>query len=134
MQPKSNANGDLEAIDFVPQGGAAGVPGSIFGTISLADVSKLSPEQRVLILVYEEGVANDYALWSSLSSRLLSVPPLPHAEQVSVASRLVVAGEDMCGNFSNLIAVLQDINIQVWDHYSGIKGVCDRFGQIHIGG
>jgi hypothetical protein len=46
----------------------------------------------------------------------------------------VVVGEDMCGNFGNLLEVLQDINIQVWDHYWGIKSVCDRFSQSHIGG
>jgi hypothetical protein len=86
-----------------------------------------------MIVVYEEGARADYARWSSLSSQLQS-GPLSSSDKSSIAARLVAAGTDMCGNFGNMLTILQDVNLQVWDHYWGIKSVCDQFKQSHIGG
>jgi hypothetical protein len=46
VQTRTDNGGNVEAIDFVHQGGQTGAPGSVFGTISISDISRLSPEQR----------------------------------------------------------------------------------------
>lgn len=133
VRTKTDTGGNLEAINFVSQNDVPNALGSVLGTISLQDISKLSSEQRVMILVYEESIKADYNIWSFLSSQLIS-GNLSSNEKASTAARLVVAGRDLCGNFDNMLDILKGINIQVWDHYWGIKNVCDRFRQSHIGG
>jgi hypothetical protein len=126
-------DGSANSIEFVSQSNDPNAPQSIFGTISLQDMTRLTDEQKVLIVVYEQSIGADYAVWSSLSSQLQN-HTLSNADRNAIASRLVPAGRDMCGDFDNLIGVLQDINIQVWDHYWSIKGVCDSFRHSHLSG
>ena len=130
---KTDTSGNMEAINFVSQNEVPNAPESVFGTISLQDISKLSSEQRVMILVYEESIKADYDIWSSLGSQFNS-GNLSRNEKASTAARLVVAGRELCGNFDNMLDILQGINVQVWDHYWGIKNVCDRFRLSHIAG
>jgi hypothetical protein len=133
LRTKTDPNGEIDAIDFVSQDSQGHTDGSVFETISIQNISRLSDEQKAEIVVYEEGVSVDYAIWSSLSSQLQSgTPSTP--EKASIATRLVKTGKDMCGNFVNMLGTLKDVNIDVWDHYSRIKFVCERFTQSHMGG
>jgi hypothetical protein len=126
-------DGSANSIEFVSQNSDANAPQSIFGTISLQDMARLTAEQKVLIVVYEQSIDADYAAWSSLSSQLQN-HTLSNSDRDALAAGLVPAGRDMCGDFDSLIGVLQDINVQVWDHYWSIKNVCDSFRRSQLSG
>jgi hypothetical protein len=130
IRENRDAAGSISSLDFVKRDNAQGSSESVLGTISDQDMSKLTDDQKVTLVVYEESVQQNYDRWMLLSSQLQTVTG---NDKASTAAQLVVAGREMCGNFENILGVLQGINIQVWDHYASINSVCYRFKQAHIG-
>jgi len=105
---------------------------SIWGVISTSQISRLDDQDKVLVMVYSDAVATNYDDWSRLSLQLQN-PALPPDIKKVTATQLISAGKNLCGNFHGLLAVLQGIDVRVWDHYLSVEDVCHQFAASHVG-
>jgi len=128
-----NANDEIEKLVFIGTDPGSGVATNLLGEISAADMARLDDDSKVLILVYEDATQRDYKQWRAVSSKLEDSGLKAENKKV-LGNQLLVVGKSMCGNFVNILNVLKDINLTLWDHYATIGSVCARLEQAHVGG
>jgi hypothetical protein len=101
------------------------------GAIPAEALVGMDENDKALLVAYQQLVADDYDRWTGLTAQLLNIGT-DGPQRVHLGGQLISTGKEMCAGFDGMLMILQGLNVQLWDHYASIQGVCSRFANARI--